>query len=139
MTGRRGRTQRCDPVQASARLQRAERFLEVADLITDEADPDPDFMSAAAALAVLAGISASDAACCKALGVRSRGESHHDAESLLEQIEPGGRAAAVALRRLINLKDEAHYGFHAVSRASLRQALGQARRLVEFARGVLSR
>lgn len=53
----------------------------------DEADPDPDWASAAAALAVLAGIDPSDAACCKALGGRWRGQDHHDAEALLEQID----------------------------------------------------
>lgn len=68
----RGRTQKCGAADARAKLQRAEKFMEVSDLITDEASPDPDFTSAAAALAVLAGIAASDAACCKALGVRSR-------------------------------------------------------------------
>jgi hypothetical protein len=87
--------------------------MEVAALIRDE--PDPDWASAAAALAVLAGISASDAACCKALGQRSRGQDHHHAEALLELIEPGGRNAANAMRRLINLKDEAHYGFYHVT------------------------
>ena len=48
--------------------------MEVATLIMDEAEPDPDWANAAAALAVLAGISASDAACCKALGRRSRSQ-----------------------------------------------------------------
>jgi len=51
--------------------------MEVAALIMDEADPDPDWASAAVALAVLAGVHASDAACCKALtrGVALRGGS----------------------------------------------------------------
>jgi hypothetical protein len=110
--------------------------MEVATLIRDE--PDPDWASAAAALAVLAGISASDAACCKALGQRSRGQDHHDAEALLELIEPGGRSAANALRRLINLKDEAHYGFHHVAAKDLRSAFTQAQRLIRFAREVLA-
>jgi hypothetical protein len=85
----RGRTQVCGNREAQAKFRRAERFMEVATLIKDE--PDPDWTSAAAAVAVLAGIAASDAACCKALGRRSRGQDHHDAEALLEQIEPGGR------------------------------------------------
>ncbi len=111
--------------------------MEVAKLIKDE--PDPDWASAAAALAVLAGISASDAACCKALGRRSRGQDHHDAEALLEMIEPGGRNAANAMRRLINLKDEAHYGFHNLSAQDLRSAFAQAERLIRFAREVVVR
>ncbi len=61
----RGRTQPCGDTEARAKLRRAEQFMEVAKMIMDEAEPDPDWASAAAALAVLAGISASDAACCK--------------------------------------------------------------------------
>lgn len=133
----KGRTQPCGNREAQAKLRRAEQFMEVAALIRDE--PDPDWASAAAALAVLAGISASDAACCKALGERSRGQDHHDAEALLELIEPGGKNAANAIRRLINLKDEAHYGFYHVSAQDLRSAITQAQRLIRFAREVLAR
>lgn len=61
----RGRTEACGSREAQAKLRRAEQFMEVATLIKDE--PDPDWASEAAALAVLAGISASDAACCKVL------------------------------------------------------------------------
>jgi hypothetical protein len=111
--------------------------MDVAALIRDE--PDPDWASAAAALAILAGIAASDAACCKALGERSRGQDHHDAETLLELIEPGGRNAANAMRRLINLKDEAHYGFYSMAAQDLRSAFTQAQRLIRFAREVLAR
>jgi hypothetical protein len=111
--------------------------MEVATLIRGE--PDPDWASAAAALAILAGISASDAACCKALGQRSRGQDHHDAEALLELIEPGGKNAANAMRRLINLKDEAHYGFYNMAPQDLKSAFTQAQRLIRFAREVLAR
>jgi hypothetical protein len=133
----KGHTQSCGSREAQAKLRRAEQFIEVATLIKDE--PDPDWASAAAALAVLAGISASDAACCKALGQRSRGQDHHDAEALLELIEPGGKSAANAMRRLINLKDEAHYGFHNVATQDLKSAFTQAQRLIRFAREVLAR
>lgn len=133
----RGRTEVCGVPEARARLQRAERFIEVAELIIDESNPDPDFMSAAAALVVLAGIAAADAACCKALGQRSRSDNHHDAEALLEQITPGGKDAANALRRLINKKDEAHYGFLNVSAAELKVLLRQARKLTAFVQGLL--
>ncbi len=133
----RGRTQVCGNREAQAKLRRAEQFMEVATLIKDE--PDPDWASAAAALAVLAGISASDAACCKALGRRSRGQDHHDAEALLELIEPGGKNAANAMRRLINLKDEAHYGFYNVGRQDLKSAFTHAGKLIRFAREVLAR
>jgi hypothetical protein len=135
----KGRTQPCSAHEAGAKLQRAEKFLEAAQLITDEPDPDPDFVSAAAALAVLAGISASDAACCKALGRRSRGDDHHDAEKLLDEITPGGKDGANALRRLINLKDEAHYGFYNIGAKDLDRAMRQAQKMISFARDILSR
>ncbi len=96
-------------------------------------------MSVAAALAVLAGIAAADAACCHALGRRSRSDNRHDAEALIETITPGGKSAASALRRLLNLKDEAHYGFYAVRRPSLIAAMRQARTLIEFAGDVARR
>ena len=133
----RGRTQVCGSREAQAKLRRAEQFMEVARLIKDE--PDPDWASAAAALAILAGIAASDAACCKALGRRSRGQDHHDAEALLELIEPAGKNAANAMRRLINLKDEAHYGFFNMAAQDLKSAFTQAARLIRFAREVLAR
>jgi hypothetical protein len=134
-----GRTQPCGDAEARVKVRRADQYMEVARMIIDEADPDPDWASAAAALAVLAGIHASNAACCKALGRRSRGQDHHDAEALLELIEPGGRQAANAMRRLINLKDEAHYGFYHMSTQNLRSAFTQANRLISFARDVLAR
>ncbi|MEX2534571.1 MAG: hypothetical protein WD273_03140 [Trueperaceae bacterium] len=129
------RTQNCAESHARTRFLAAEKFLEVAKLIKGE--QGDAFRSVVASLAVLAGIAASDAACCKALGRRSRAESHHDAERLLERITPGGEEAAVALRRLIDLKDKAHYGFIHASHDDLKTAMRQAERLVMFADEVL--
>lgn len=88
---------------------------------------------------MLAGIAATDAACCKALGVRSRGQDHRQAASLVEQIEPGGRDAAKALRRLLDHKDAAEYGFTHVAGQTLAALLRRARQLAEFAEEVLRR
>ena len=126
------RTQPCSVAQAKTRLEHARKFLEVASLTAGEAG-DVEYSSAAAALAVLAGIAASDAACCAALGRRSRGQDHRQAAGLVEQVEPGGVQAAKALRRLLSLKDEAHYGLFDVSGQDLQAALRQAKALVEFA------
>jgi hypothetical protein len=93
----------------------------------------------AASVAILAGIAAADAACCKELGKRSRSDNHHDAELLLEQITPGGKRAASQLRQLIDIKDTAHYGFIDVSAAQLKRSLRQARHLVEFAEEIVRR
>jgi hypothetical protein len=132
------RTQTCTGQDAKTRLAHARKFLEVAELMAGEGD-DQEYSSAAAALAVLAGIAASDAACCKALGRRSRGQDHRSAIELVEQVEPGGEDAANALRRLLALKDEAHYGLFDVSGANLKTALRQTMVLVDFAAQVLIR
>ena len=128
-----GRTQVCTRADARARRTQARKFLEVADLVATEQDDNPESMNVAASLAVLAGIAAADAACCAVLGSRSRSNDHHDAERLLDQIAPGGPEAAKQLRRLLNLKDSAQYGFMHVSRQSLQVTLRQARSLVDFA------
>lgn len=124
--------------EARTRLGHARRFLEVAEMTAGEAG-DLEYASAAAALAVLAGIAASDAACCAALGRRSRGQDHQQATGLVEQVEPGGPEAAKALRRLLNLKDEAQYGFFDVGGQDLRAALRQARVLADFAAEAVGR
>ena len=122
-------------------MERAREFLEVAELVVDEKDQDasPVYASSAASLAVLAGIAASDAACCKALQERSRSQNHRNAEQLLAQIEPGGRKAAGDLRELLNLKDKAQYGFLAMSVPEVRKVMRRAGKLVEFAAEVLAR
>jgi hypothetical protein len=139
MAGRAApRTQPCSTAQARTRLKHARKFLEVAELTAGEAG-DVEYASAAAALAVLAGIAASDAACCAALGRRSRGQDHRQAVELVEQVEPEGPQAAKALRRLLSLKDEAHYGLFDVGGQDLRSALRQAEALVEFATKTIQR
>ena len=94
---------------------------------------------AAVACAVLAGIAASDAACCAALGRRSRSQDHRDAALLLRQVSPGGPQAATQLERLLSMKDQAHYGMGDVSGQALVAALRQARALVTFAEQAIER
>lgn len=127
-----GRTQACSKEQARNRLGHARKFLKVAEMTAGEAG-DVEYASAAAALAVLAGIAASDAACCAALGRHARGQDHQQATRLIEQVEPGGQRAAQALRRLLSLKDEAQFGFFDVGGQDLQAALRQAGTLVDFA------
>lgn len=131
------RTQRCSKAQAQTRLDHAKRFLEVGELVA--AETEPQYASVAAALAVLAGIAACDAACCQALGRRARGQDHRDAEELVQQIAPGGKAAAASLRRVLNLKDEAHYGLFDVAGQDVKTSLRQAASLIKFAERVLRR
>lgn len=133
-----GRTQPCAEREADARLAQARKFLDLAELTARQGD-GAENANVSASLAVLCGISASDAACCKALGRRSRGQDHHQAEELVAQVEPYGGQASNHLRRLLNLKDEAQYGFDAVGAGKLQAAIRQANALVEFAETVVRR
>jgi hypothetical protein len=132
------RTQACSDADAAIRLRHARKFFEVAELVAGEGD-EVEYASQAAALAVLAGIAASDAACCKSLGRRSRGQDHRDAIKLVEQVAPGGERAARSLNRLLSLKDEAHYGLFDVGGKDLKSAIRQASELVRFAEETLRR
>ena len=138
MARRVSRAQQCSAQDARSRRDHARKFLEVAEIAADEHEQDPEYASVAVSLAVLAGIAAADAACCKALGERSRGQDHHDVEVFLQRIA-GGEEACRELRALLDLKDEANYGFFNVSAAELRRALRRARALLEFADHVLAR
>jgi len=118
--------------QAQARLRHARKHLEVAELIASDVDA-ADAANAAVSSAVLAGIAASDAACCHALGRRSRSEDHRDAVDLLKQLTPAGPKAANDLALLLGLKDESQYGFGDIAAAKLRRAIRRANSLVELA------
>lgn len=127
-----GRTQSCGSAQARVRLGQAFSFLEVAELVGVEQD-ELATPGTAAALAVLAGIAASDAVCCAVLGERSRGQDHHQAVSLLAQVAPDGSVMARDFERLLAVKDDAHYGLLHVSPQKAASALKQARRLYDAA------
>jgi hypothetical protein len=131
------RTQPCTLEQARKRLADARKFLELAEVVDDESETAA--LGVSAANAVLAGIAAADAACCRALGERSRGDDHRDAVALVAQVSPGGDDAANALRRLLAVKNDAEYGLAVFSRAKRDLGLRQARKLVEFAQAVLER
>ena len=89
-----GRSQRCSRSDARSRYRHAVKFLEVAEIAAGERDDDDEYASVAVSLAVLAGIAAGDAACCGALGERSRSQDHHDAEKFLRRISGGEDAAS---------------------------------------------
>jgi hypothetical protein len=132
------RTQPCTKAQAAARLRQAKKHLEVAELVAGEASSSGS-ANAATSSAVLAGIAASDAVCCHALGKRSRSEDHRDAVELLNQVTSGGPQAANDLSLLLGLKDESQYGFGDIAATKLRRALRRASSLVDFAAEILQR
>jgi hypothetical protein len=132
------RTEGCSEADASSRLRDARKFLEMAELGAGKGE-ESEYARQSVANAILAGIAAADAACCKALGRRSRGQDHRAAVDLVGSVEPGGKPAANALNRLLGLKDEAHYGMQGVGQASLKAALRQAKDLIRFAERTLER
>jgi hypothetical protein len=86
---------------------------------------------------VLAGIAASDAACCVGLGRRSRSQDHRDAVSLLSTVPGGGAQAAVHLGRLLAAKGSSQYGMEIVTTPKHLAAVRQARALIAFATQVV--
>ena len=141
MTARAGgRVTPCTPADARARLRRAHSFVTGAELVLELGeDTDLDLPSVAAALSVLAGIAAADAACCSALGERSRGQDHRQAEQLVATVLPHGPQMAKDLKRLLERKDNAHYGVIGTNQKEARDMLGWAKRLVGDAQRVLDR
>lgn len=129
------RTQQCNRQHARNRAAQAEAFVTTAELVLDVDDEASPHV--AAALAVLAGIAASDAACCFALGRRPRGQDHRPAVELLAGIAPNGGEMGKDLARLLDIKDNAHYGMVFVSKAQANRALRWARRMLNHAEMVL--
>jgi hypothetical protein len=125
------RTAQCGAVEAQSRLRTARAYLEVAALVLDERDRD-EYLNVSAGL-VLAGIAASDSICCARLRSRHRGDDHRGAAELLRRVTPDGPELAITLPRLLDLKDEAHYGVMVVAARKARDAHRRAARLVERA------
>jgi hypothetical protein len=126
------RTAPCGAADAQSRLRTARAYLEVAGLVLSERERD-EHLNVSAGLAVLAGIAASDSICCVRLRSRHRGDDHRSAADLLRRATPDGPELATTLLRLLDLKDEAHYGVLVVSARKARDAHRWATRLVERA------
>lgn len=137
MASQRRRTQDCAPSHAKIRLQQATAMLEVAGLVQHE-ESDAAHPSVAAALAVLAGVAASDAACCAALHRRPRGQSHIEAAALLESVNPHGGSMAKNLRRLLSAKDSSHYGLALITPRKAADLVEAAQRMCVRAAQVVS-
>lgn len=124
-----GRTAACTKADARQRLDQARAYLIAATLIADDAGLQA-WASVATGCAVLAGIAAADAICCTTIGEHSRGQDHRQALDVLCQAVPDGPVVSTWLRRLLDLKDEAHYGIATVSAQDARRALSNAKRLI---------
>lgn len=132
------RTARCGRADARLRLGTAQAYLEVATSVLNEVSRD-EFRSVTAGTAVLAGIAASDAICCLRLGEYHRGDDHRNAAGLLKTAVPDGAKLAATLARLLDIKDESHYGMIVVSARKARDALRWAEILVVRAQEELER
>jgi hypothetical protein len=126
------RTAQCGTAEAQSGLRTARAYLEVAALVLKERDRD-EYLNVSAGLAVLAGIAAPDSICCARLRYRHRGDDHRGAAELIRRATPDGPELAVTLLRLLDLKDEAHYGVMVVAPRKARDAHRCAARLVERA------
>lgn len=126
------RTARCTPADAKKRASiAAVAYLEAAEWILQErSDLKAENLSVAAGTAVLAGIAASDAICGRRLGEYHRGDDHRAAIDLLRLAVPDGRQLSMKLQRLLDVKDEAHYGIYFVSTREASEAIKAARMLV---------
>ena len=135
MTRKSGRTSDCGAAAARTRLRQAQSLVAVAETIfTEPDDENLPLRGVAAALAVLAGIAASDAACCARLGKRYRGQDHAQAIELLRTVEPEGTHLANDLERLLAIKDNVHYGAILISPSDAKAAVQRARRMVDTVR-----
>lgn len=132
------RTKTATRADGRARLRTAQAYLEVADLVLDE-EKRSEMPGVAAALAVLAGIAASDAICACRLGEIHRGDDHHAAADLLRRATPDGKRLASTFSRLIDLKDQAHYGVTVVPAPTARRAVQWAEKLTDRAREEVER
>jgi hypothetical protein len=134
------RTASSTPDDAKKRAAIAAAYLAAAEgILREPPDVSDENLSVAAGNAVLAGIAASDAICGRRLGLIHRGQEHAGAIDLLKTAVPDGKELSMKLSRLLDLKNEAHYGIWFVSTAKATAAIRTARTLVERAREEVER
>lgn len=96
--------------------------------------------NAAAICSVHSSISACDALCVHALGMRHAGERHSDVVLLLQSIRPKDerfQANTVRLRRVLDIKNMAEYEERLVFRKEAEKAIKDCERFVAFVRSEL--
>jgi hypothetical protein len=107
-------------------------------MVLREHDRD-EHLSVATGNAVLAGIAASDSICCARLGKMHRGPNHSGAADLLATAVPDGQKLSQTLVRLLDVKDEAHYGVTVASSRRARDSVKWATSLVTRAQEEVDR
>jgi hypothetical protein len=133
LVARSDRTRAATVADGRIRLRTAQAYLDVAELALTETERDA-FVTVSAGTAVLAGIAAADAICAIRLTRIHRGEDHRGAAELLREATPDGDKLAATLLRLLDVKDQAHYGVMVVAPQRTRDVIKWARLLVNRAR-----
>jgi HEPN domain-containing protein len=124
------RTQKVDSSSASNFLKKALECHRAAAQSFTHGD-----WNAAAICAIHSSISACDALCAHALGLRHAGERHSDAVTLLMSIRPTDKrfkGNVVRLRRVIDIKNMAEYEERLVFRKEAEKALKDCERFLAF-------
>jgi len=125
------RTRPCNVGIRQGRLQKANQFMDAADMIRELADGSGDVADAYVTLCVHAGIAAADVICCAALGEHAQGENHDEAVGLLARAD---KYVSPHLRTLLNLKTKAGYSHAPATPDEFKRAGRAAQALVERAR-----
>jgi hypothetical protein len=112
--------------EALDHLGKAQEFLAAA-----RAALDAGWHNAAASSAVTAGINAKDALCFALVGRSTAGDDHKFAVAEVRALGPAGREPAIALDRLLGLKDRAQYDRRSVTATDAQAAIRRAATLVE--------
>ncbi|MCI2237067.1 hypothetical protein MO973_40420 [Paenibacillus sp. TRM 82003] len=115
--------------EVQVRAEAARKFLEVARMVEDDTS-DPALPRVASALAVLAGIAASDAVCGHVLHQRPQGQDHQEAVRVLGSIR-GADELATSLRRLLADKTTSQYGTTYMTAQKAASMVRHAEKLVE--------
>jgi hypothetical protein len=137
MTRQKSQTQPSTLRDARHRLRMARAYVDAAELVL--VDDRLEFSTVAAGLAVLAGIAAADAICSRGRKMIHRGDDHRAAADLLASTSADGKHHKRELVRLLDLKDESHYGLIDVSASRAKSAVKTARRLTDQAETFLQR
>lgn len=125
------RTKLCGTAVTRGRLHKANQFLAAAEMIRDLIDDHDDVADAYVTLCIHAGIAASDAICCAALGEHAQGENHDEAVGLLAKVD---KDIAKHLRTLLGMKTKAGYSHMPMTVDEFKRAGRAAEALVERAR-----
>ncbi|MCP4960659.1 MAG: hypothetical protein GY925_15495 [Actinomycetia bacterium] len=83
--------------------------------------------------AVLAGIAAADAICCRRLGRHATGEDHQQALNLLDQAGALGASARKQLATLLSAKNKAQYEQIDPTATEAKRVIRAMRAIVELA------